>query len=72
MLTTDQLEKRIKKIIYRVLPNADMDSIYFSIGTANSPEGAYFFSRDNKYYYVFTEKGTIRNHEELETEDEIL
>lgn len=72
MFETDILEKEIKKRIQDVLPNLNLDKINFSVGKDNSPEGIYFFYMENKYHYVYTEKGKIRIHKEMESEEEVF
>lgn len=72
MLTTDELERKIKKCIAEVLPNITLTQINFSVGTDTSPEGTYIYAQNDKYHVVFTEKGKIRTHKELDTEEETL
>jgi len=72
MIETDKLEKKIKNLINSILPDLNLNKINFSVGTDNSPEGIYIFTQNDKYHYVYTEKGKIRTHKELENEDEIL
>lgn len=72
MFETDQLEKNIKQQINRELPNLDLEKINFSVGTDNSPEGIYIFAQNDIYHYVITERGKIRVHKELKSEEEVL
>lgn len=72
ILNTEDLRKEIVNCIDRVLPNCDLSRINFKICSNYSPEGEYIFSLDNKYHYVFTEKGKIRIHKEFETVEEVL
>ena len=72
MLETKELEKEIKGRIANVMPNLELKQIKFCIGTDSSPEGMYIYMENDKYYYVFTEKGKIREKKELVTEDDVL
>ena len=72
MLETKELEKEIKGRIANVMPNLELKQIKFCIGTDSSPEGMYIYMENDKYYYVFTEKGKIREKKELVTEEEVL
>lgn len=72
MLETKELEREIKARITNVMPNLELNQIRFCVGNDNSPEGTYIYMKNNKYYYVFTEKGKIREKKELETEGDVL
>ena len=72
MLETKELEKEIKGRIANVMPNLELKQIKFCVGTDSSPEGTYIYMENDKYYYVFTEKGKIREKKELVTEDDVL
>ncbi len=72
MLDTRELEKEIKSQITKTIPNINFNGINFSIGTDNSPEGTYIYAQEDKYHLVFTEKGKVRVHRELDTKDEVL
>lgn len=72
MLETKELEKEIKGRIANVMPNLELKQIKFCVGTDSSPEGAYIYMENDKYYYVFTEKGKIREKKELVTEEDVL
>ena len=72
MLETKKLELKIKKRIAKVMPKLKLTQIKFCVGTDNSPEGTYVYVENGKYYYVFTEKGKIREKKELETEEDVL
>lgn len=72
MLSTFELEKVIREKINNVLPKEELEKINFSEGLDNSPEGIYVFTKNNKYHYVFTEKGKIREHKVLDNVAEIL
>ena len=54
------------------MPKLKLTQIKFCVGTDNSPEGTYVYVENGKYYYVFTEKGKIREKKELETEEDVL
>lgn len=72
MLETKELEKEIKGRIANVMPNLELKQIKFCVGTDSSPEGTYIYMENDKYYYVFTEKGKIREKKELVTEEDVL
>ena len=72
MLETKELEKEIKGRIANVMPNLELKQVKFCVGTDSSPEGTYIYMENDKYYYVFTEKGKIREKKELVTEEEVL
>lgn len=72
MLKTDDLKKEIVCKISEVLPDAKINKIKFAVGLDNSEEGIYVFTQNNKYHFVFTEKGKIRVHKEFDSEEEIL
>lgn len=72
MLETKELEKEIKDRIANVMPNLELKQIKFCVGTDSSPEGTYIYMENDKYYYVFTEKGKIREKKELVTEEDVL
>ncbi|MBC8536433.1 Imm63 family immunity protein [Feifania hominis] len=72
MLKTHQLEREIKNCIYDVLPGVNMERFKFSVGTDNSPEGIYIYSQDGAYHWIFTERGKVRDHKILNSEEDVL
>jgi hypothetical protein len=60
MLSTRELEIEIKNTIKQVLPDLELTNINFCLGNESSSEGVYIFSENNKYHYLFTERGSIR------------
>ncbi len=72
MLDTKELEKFITNKVTKAVPNANLDQINFCVGTDNSPEGIYLYTQNNSYHFVYTEKGQIREHKELDTLDNVL
>ena len=72
MLDTKQLEKIIRNKIIMVVPNANLNQINFCVGTDNSPEGTYVYTKNNCYHFLYTEKGQIKEHKELDTLDDVL
>ncbi len=72
MQTTQELEKIIKQKIYEKIPNINLQIIKFVEGSDNSPEGIYVFTENDKYIYMFTEKGKTRDKKILTDETELL
>jgi len=72
MQTTKELEKSIKQKIYEKIPNINLQIINFIEGSDNSPEGIYVFTENDKYIYMFTEKGKTRERKVLNDEIELL
>lgn len=72
MFTTVELEKYLKDIIFKKLPNINWEKINFKEGCNNSPEGIYVFSKENNYHFLFAEKGKIREDKIFENREELL
>lgn len=72
MLSTIELEHNIKTIIKAKLPNIEFEDINFCAYYDNSLEGIYVFSKNEKYHFIFIEKGKIREHKELFHVKEVL
>lgn len=72
MKSTKELEHNIKRIISEKIPNINFQDINFLEGNDNSPEGIYVFARNDKYVFLFTEKGKIRDIKEMSNETEVL
>lgn len=69
---TEELEKKIKDSILKVLPDLQLTQVFFSEACDNSPEGTYIYAENGKYYLAYTEKGRIREKKEADTEREVL
>ena len=61
MQTTQESEKIIKQKIYEKIPDINLQIIKFVEGRDNSTEGIYVFTENDKYIYMFTEKGKTRD-----------
>lgn len=72
MQTTQELEQNIKQKINEIIPNVNLQIINFAEGSDNNPEGIYVFTENDKYIYMYTEKGIIREKKVLTDEIELL
>ncbi len=71
-MDTSMLERKIKEIVNERMPDLDLSPIHFCEGGTKSPEGTYVYADHGKYYFMFTEKGKIKEQLELESEEEVL
>jgi len=72
MLNTKDLETKIKRRIKETISGLNLNKIVFEKATDNSKEGIYVFAEDDKYYFMFVEKGKTRERKELYAEEEVL
>jgi len=72
MQTTQEIEKNIKQKIFRKIPNINLQTINFLEGSDSSPEGVYVFTENDKYIYLYTERGKIREKKAANDEAELL
>lgn len=72
MHTTKELEKSIKQKIYEKIPDINLQIINFAEGSDNSLEGIYVFTENDKYIFMFTEKGKTIERKVLDEEIELL
>ena len=72
MLNTKNLEEYIKKEIKDKIPTLNLNRINFQPVTDNCKEGIYVFSDKDKYLFVFTERGSIKEKKELYKKEEVL
>ncbi len=72
MQTTKELEERIKQKVYEKISNVNFQVVNFVEATGNSPEGIYVFIENDKYIFMFTEKGKTTERKVLNDEIELL
>lgn len=73
MLNISEFKTVLENRIHSVFPDLNISKkLYFCVGSYNNPEGTYLYMQDNKYHYLFTEKGSITKHMEFSSKDDLL